>query len=115
MYGTSYAPAGDSEQLTSNVKSDMMGIHGELSEWFKELVLKTSDPARDLGFESLTLRQKTTPPDKGGVVFWWWVGIRKDGTSPQTGVNKCPVDTCLVRGRIHVHTDVPSMGVDGCA
>ena len=31
--------------------------------------------------------------------------IRKDGTSAHTGVNKCPVDTCLVRGRIHVHPD----------
>ena len=28
-----------------------------MSEWFKELVLKTSDPARDQGFESLSLRQ----------------------------------------------------------
>ena len=32
-------------------------INGEVSEWFKELVLKTSDPARDQGFESLPLRQ----------------------------------------------------------
>ena len=32
--------------------------HGELSERFKELVLKTSDSERNLGFESLTLRQK---------------------------------------------------------
>ncbi len=32
------------------------GKHGEVSEWFKELVLKTSDPARDQGFESLPLR-----------------------------------------------------------
>ena len=31
-------------------------IHGEVSEWFKELVLKTSDPARDRGFESHSLR-----------------------------------------------------------
>ena len=31
--------------------------YGEVSEWFKELVLKTSDPARDQGFESLSLRQ----------------------------------------------------------
>ena len=30
--------------------------YGEVSEWFKELVLKTSDPARDQGFESLPLR-----------------------------------------------------------
>ena len=30
---------------------------GEVSEWFKELVLKTSDPARDRGFESHLLRQ----------------------------------------------------------
>ena len=29
---------------------------GEVSEWFKELVLKTSDLARDRGFESHPLR-----------------------------------------------------------
>ena len=29
---------------------------GEMSEWFKELVLKTSDPARGRGFESHSLR-----------------------------------------------------------
>ena len=34
--------------------------NGELSERFKELVLKTSDSERNLGFESLTLRQKST-------------------------------------------------------
>ncbi len=31
--------------------------YGEVSEWFKELVLKTSDPERDRGFESHPLRQ----------------------------------------------------------
>ncbi|CAB1254604.1 protein of unknown function [Ruminococcaceae bacterium BL-6] len=31
-------------------------VHGGVSEWFKELVLKTSDPARDQEFESLPLR-----------------------------------------------------------
>ena len=30
---------------------------GVVSEWFMELVLKTSDPARDRGFESHPLRQ----------------------------------------------------------
>ena len=30
---------------------------GEVSEWFKELVLKTSDSERDRGFESHPLRQ----------------------------------------------------------
>ena len=30
--------------------------HGEVSEWFKELVLKTSDSERDRGFESHPLR-----------------------------------------------------------
>ncbi len=30
---------------------------GEMSEWFMELVLKTSDVARHRGFESLSLRQ----------------------------------------------------------
>ena len=32
---------------------------GEVSEWFKELVLKTSDSERDRGFESHPLRQDT--------------------------------------------------------
>ena len=32
--------------------------YGEMSEWFMELVLKTSDAARHRGFESLSLRQK---------------------------------------------------------
>ncbi len=31
--------------------------YGEVSEWFKEPVLKTGDPARDRGFESHSLRQ----------------------------------------------------------
>ena len=31
---------------------------GEVSEWFKELVLKTSDSVRGRGFESHPLRQK---------------------------------------------------------
>ena len=35
-------------------------VSGEVSEWFKELVLKTSDPARDRGFESHPLRQGET-------------------------------------------------------
>ena len=34
--------------------------HGELSERFKEPVLKTGDSERNLGFESLTLRQRIT-------------------------------------------------------
>ena len=32
--------------------------YGEVSEWFKELVLKTSDTATYQGFESLPLRHK---------------------------------------------------------
>ncbi len=32
------------------------GKYGEVSEWFKELVLKTSDSERDRGFESHLLR-----------------------------------------------------------
>ena len=34
------------------------GASGEVSEWFKELVLKTSDSERDRGFESHPLRQE---------------------------------------------------------
>ena len=39
---------------------------GEVSEWFKELVLKTSDSARGRGFESHPLRHKTDLTD---VIF----------------------------------------------
>ena len=38
---------------------------GELSERFKEPVLKTGDSERNLGFESLTLRQTKSPPPLG--------------------------------------------------
>ena len=47
--------------MTKTVRCDRIILaetnFGEMSEWFKELVLKTSDPARDQGFESLSLRQ----------------------------------------------------------
>ena len=33
-----------------------LAVHGEMSERFKELVLKTSDPATGRGFESHSLR-----------------------------------------------------------
>ena len=51
--------------LTSQGENDIVWGYGELSERFKELVLKTSDSERNLGFESLTLRQKNTPSDEG--------------------------------------------------
>ena len=35
-----------------------MRHNGQVSEWFKEPVLKTGDPARDRGFESHPLRQE---------------------------------------------------------
>ena len=46
---------------------------GEMAEWFKALVLKTSDPARDRGFESLSLR-------KSGIigVGLWHLGEDED-------------------------------------
>ena len=52
-------------------------MYGELSERFKELVLKTSDSERNLGFESLTLRQKSSTPLWGGT-FLMGGGIRTD-------------------------------------
>ena len=52
---------------------------GELSERFKELVLKTSDTAMYREFESHTLRQKKEPVHEGlaflflyeGSTVWW--------------------------------------------
>lgn len=38
-------------------KKSKLNLYGEVSEWFKELVLKTSDSERGRGFESHSLRQ----------------------------------------------------------
>ena len=46
--------------LTRIGKNDMIEPYGELSERFKELVLKTSDGATHREFESHTLRQRIT-------------------------------------------------------
>ena len=53
--------------------------------------------------------QTITPPL--GVVLLFGGGegqIRKDGTSAHTGAIQCPVDTGLVRGRIH---GLPNAGI----
>ena len=42
--------------LGGNIAEEINSICGEVSEWFKELVLKTSDSERDRGFESHPLR-----------------------------------------------------------
>ena len=43
--------------VTISYRGDHASIgHGEVSEWFKELVLKTSDSERGRGFESHPLR-----------------------------------------------------------
>src|SRR5699024_2921823 len=48
----------------------MMGLpYGELSEWFKEPVLKTGDAATHREFESHTLRQKLPTPTRGSAIF----------------------------------------------
>ena len=43
-------------KLSTAAMKQVIG-HGEVSEWFKELVLKTSDSERGRGFESHSLRQ----------------------------------------------------------
>ena len=67
---------------------------------------------RDLGFESRHFDQIRKSTHRVDFLIWMGLGIRKDGTSAHTGVNKCPVDTCLVRGRIHYSIDAPHAGVD---
>ena len=46
----------DKEAFDIIVKHVEKRAYGEVSEWFKELVLKTSDSARGRGFESHLLR-----------------------------------------------------------
>ena len=55
---------------------------------------------RDRGFESRSPDQKRSSPYGEDLFCISGYGIRKGGTGPQTGVSKCPVDTCLARGRI---------------
>ena len=46
-----------SRERSDRIKKSLAAIkYGEVSEWFKELVLKTSDSERDRGFESHLLR-----------------------------------------------------------
>ena len=45
--------------------------NGEMSERFKELVLKTSDGATHRGFESHSLRQKSSTPWGGTFLAEW--------------------------------------------
>ena len=66
---------------------------------------------RGLGFESRHSDQKTGDHICGHR-FFISGGIRKGGTSPQTDVNKCPVDICLVRGRILWFLDASLADVD---
>ncbi len=47
----------------------MMGTVGEVSERFKELVLKTSDAATHRGFESHPLRQKRPDAKASGLFY----------------------------------------------
>ena len=61
--------------------------------------MKTGDGATHRGFESHSLRQKSSTP-AGVLLFWRRDGIRKDVPGPWPGEKKCPVDTFLVRGRI---------------
>ena len=67
---------------------------------------------RGLGFESRYSDQIKKLTQRVGFFISQGIGIRKDGTSQQTGVKKCPVDTFLVRGRIHCAKDAPLAGVD---
>ena len=56
--------------LTFGAENDKIAYaSGELSERFKEPVLKTGDSERNLGFESLTLRQKSSYPQSGMRIF----------------------------------------------
>ena len=54
-------------------------------------------------------------PPLGGYFFWRRVKGFEEAGPTEGRVKKCPVDTFLGRGRIHVHPDAPGTGVDGCA
>ena len=55
-----------------------------MSEWFKELVLKTSDSARNRGFESHPLRQYFYHSQLAEIPKWWR-GSPAKGVGRETG------------------------------
>ena len=66
-----------------------------MSEWFMELVLKTSDAARHRGFESLSLRQrlnqigleKYPSGSRGSPAKGVGCGKRREGSNPSFSAN----------------------------
>ena len=50
---------GSPNYIYSKISRSSRTHDGEVSEWFKELVLKTSDSERGRGFESHPLRQRS--------------------------------------------------------
>ena len=70
-----------------------LSTSGEVSEWFKELVLKTSDSERDRGFESHPLRQinmeKYSSGSRGSPAKGLgWVN-RCEGSNPSFSASDC--------------------------
>ena len=82
----------------------------QYSSWSKRRDSKSRRPGnRCKGSNPFCSAKKKDTP-KGVLLFGSAAGIRKDGL-PKGQVNKCPVDTFLVRGRIHSLMNAPSMGV----
>ena len=55
--------------MTFHMQNAIMDADGEMSERFKEPVLKTGDAATHRGFESHSLRQEATLPHWERVAF----------------------------------------------
>ena len=79
---------------------DFAGCVGEMAEWLKALVLKTSDVERHRGFESLSLRQEINmekyprgrrgSPAKGvGWVNW------REGSNPSFSAMEGPENSAF--------------------
>ena len=76
---------------------------GQYSSWSKRRDSKSRRPGNWCKGSNPFCPAKKQDTPTGCPVFWRGSGIRKDG--PTGGrVKKCPVDTFLVRGRIHVHS-----------
>ena len=55
--------------ILNKVCYTVQAVFGEVSEWFKEPVLKTGDSERDRGFESHLLRYNIAPIYGGVIVI----------------------------------------------
>ena len=81
--------------LTFDFQNGIICTHGELSERFKEPVLKTGDGATHREFESHTLRQTERPPKLSGLLAERGDSMYHGINAVELALSNSPPDCCI--------------------